>query len=333
MAELRSIDDIATLAGVSKSTVSRALNDSPLISAATRERIKAIAATSGFRLSAAARSLSRKSSATIGFVSNAFRCSPDRSIADPFSLEILGSITRNLHNIGHDLLIIHLGPESGDWIADYHRSGKVDGFIIMHSPWNHEPVRQAAAASLPFITWGADTGPWPSVCSDDIQGGRLAAAHLIAGGRRSIAFVGGPAKVLEVQQRHAGWQQILSGADLYQGELEYFANWGPAGGQAACAALLDAHPEIDAIFACSDQQAVGVLAELHRRGIRVPDDLALVGYDDLHIASCTWPTLSTIRQNIQQGGEILVQNLRRYLDDGIITRTLLPVSLVQRGSS
>ncbi len=331
--KLRSIEDIARIAGVSKSTVSRALNDSPLIGIETRQRISAIVKEYGFRRSEAARSLSLKSSRTIAFVIHAYQKSCGE-LTDLFSVEIMGGVTRGLHELGYDMLVVHVDPADTDWAAQYLDSGRVDGFILMTSDRKHSHIDRLLEIGAPFVAWGMGGGRYCSVCSDNRRGGALAAERLIGTGRKRLAFIGGPAVESEVKERYAGWSGALTNAGLsIDGAHTAYGDYLEESGETALRALLDQDPTIDGVFACSDLMAIGAIREAQRRGLRVGEDLAVIGYDDLLISSRVSPALTTIRQNIPAAGQALARELVAYLKSGKIVGTTLPVELVVRESA
>ena len=192
---VQTIEDIARLANVSKSTVSRALNDSPLIKLETRERIQAIAREHNFRINAPARNLSMRQSCTIAFVTHAYHLE-SFSMEDLFGLEIMGGISSGLHSLGYDLLIVHVNPRDIGWAHQYLDSGRVDGFILMTASRKQNHIKTLVEMGAPFIVWGipAPKVNYCSVTGDNITGGRLATEHLIRTGRQRIAFLGGPPK-------------------------------------------------------------------------------------------------------------------------------------------
>src|SRR5512138_1984754 len=150
---VQTIEDIARLANVSKSTVSRALNDSPLIKQETRERIQAIAREHNFRINAPARNLSMRQSQTIAFVTHAYH-QESFTMEDLFGLEIMGGITAGLHTLGYDLLVIHVNPRDTAWAQQYLDSGRVDGFILMTASRKQLHIKTLVDMRAPFIVWG-----------------------------------------------------------------------------------------------------------------------------------------------------------------------------------
>jgi DNA-binding LacI/PurR family transcriptional regulator len=307
---VRTIADIARLAGVSKSTVSRALNDSPLIGEETKARIRSLAREHNFQINARAQRLSTKQSRTIAFVTHAYH--KDFSVADLFGLEILGGISSGLASRGYDLLVIHVIPQDTNWAQQYFDTGRVDGFILMTSSHKQSHVKAILEAGAPFIIWGVprpSDQPKQKYCSvtgDNFTGGRLAGKHLVSINRKKIGFIGGPSHDIDFSN--------TSGAE-------------------AMKRLLQRVPDIDAVFVNSDLMAIAAMDEIREHGRRVPEDIAVVGYDDLSIAGHSNPPLTTIRQNIQLSGKLLALNLIEYLQTGMVTNVTIPVELIVRKSA
>jgi DNA-binding LacI/PurR family transcriptional regulator len=331
---VKTIADIARLAGVSKSTVSRALNDSPLIGDETKERIRAIAKQHSFRIHAPARQLSLKQSHTIAFVTHAYH--KEFSVADLFGLEIMGGVASGLSENGYDMLVVHVDPRETEWAHMYLDTGRVDGFILMTSARKSDHIQELVKMGAPFIAWGPPL-PDMSYCSvsgDNQSGGRLATEYLIQVGRQRIAFLGGPAEELEVKYRFEGYKQTLEEAGRsIDPELLAHGDFTDISGGVAMRQLLEQAPDLDAVFINSDMMAIEALKTLREQGRRVPEDVAVVGYDDLSIAANCNPPLTTIRQNVPLAGKLLAQNLLQYLGTGAVTNTSIPVELIVRQSA
>lgn len=329
---LRSIADIARIAGVAKSTVSRALNDSPLIGQETKKRIVAIAKKHEFSRSTAARSLSTKSSRTVAFVNHAY--STECCVTEPFSLEIMGGVAFGLHELGYDMLVVHVHPDDTEWASQYLESGRVDGFILMTSEKKRTHIDRLLAMGAPFIAWGMGSGSYCSVCGNNKLGGSLAAERLISIGRSSIGFIGGPRDDPEVAERYRGYTDALETAGLVPDPaLAAHGEFTERSGERSLKELLERKPRLDALFATSDLQAIAAIRVLKARGLRVPEDVAVVGYDNLNIASYVTPALTTISQNIPLAGKLLARDLIAYMEKRIVTCSTVPVELVIRASA
>lgn len=331
---VRTIADIAKLAGVSKSTVSRALNDSPLISEETKIHIRDLARQHNFQINAPARRLSMKQSRTIAFVTHAYH--KDFSVADLFGLEIMGGISAGLARREYDLLVIHVDPHNTEWAHQYYDTGRVDGFILMTSTRKQSHVKALLEIGAPFIIWGLPQSKqkYCSVTGDNLTGGRLATEHLIRVGRNKIGFIGGPPDELEVQHRLAGYETAMREAQrAVEPALIEYGDFSNTSGAEAMERLLDKVPNLDAVFVNSDLMAIAAMDSIREYGRTVPQDIAVVGYDDLSIAEHSNPPLTTVRQNIPLAGKVLAQNLLEYLQTGMVTNVSIPVELTVRKSA
>jgi DNA-binding LacI/PurR family transcriptional regulator len=333
---VQTIADIARLTGVSKSTVSRALNDSPLISEETKARIRAVAKEHNFQINVAASRLSRMESRTIAFVVHAYQECNDYSVNDLFLLEVLGAITNTLLTLHYDLLVANIDPHDPNWPHQYLDTGRVDGFILLTSTRKQYHITTLVKMKAPFIVWGTPQPPYSycSVNSDNFNGGRLATEHLVQKGRRHIAFVGGPADEAETQRRYEGYVTALQEAGQeVDPELIRYGDWTTESGAELMQHLLEDRPDLDAVFANSDLMAAGAMNVLHAQGRGVPQDVAVVGYDDLSIARFNSPPLTTVSQNLPMAGKLLAQNLIQYLETGVVTNVTIPAKLIVRESA
>jgi DNA-binding LacI/PurR family transcriptional regulator len=197
-------------------------------------------------------------------------------------------------------------------------------------------VKALLEVGAPFIVWGV---PQPkqkycSVTGDNFNGGRLATEHLINIHRKKIGFIGGPVDELEVQQRQAGYESALQDAGMkIDPTLMEYGDFMDTSGAEAMKQLFKNVPDIDAVFVNSDLMAITAMDEIREQGRRVPEDVAVIGYDDLSIAEHSNPPLTTIRQNIPLAGKLLAQNLIDYLQTGMATNVTIPVELIVRKSA
>ncbi len=331
---VHNISDIARLAGVSKSTVSRALNNSPLIGQETRERIQAIAKTHDFKINVPARRLSLKQSNTIAFVTHAYH--KDFSVADLFGLEIMGGVSQGLYAHGYDMLVVHVNPHETEWAHQYLDTGRADGFILMTSTRKQSHIHALLEMDAPFIIWGVPPAGVNccSVTGDNLNGGRIATEYLVSLGKKRIAFLGGPQEELEVQHRFEGYESaLLASKRTVDPALVVYGDFSNTSGAAAMEQLLMDAPDLDAVFVNSDLMAIAAMDVIREHGRRVPEDVAVVGYDDLSIAGHSNPPLTTIRQNVPLAGRMLAENLIKYLETGNATNATIPVELILRKSA
>jgi DNA-binding LacI/PurR family transcriptional regulator len=212
----------------------------------------------------------------------------------------------------------------------------VDGFILMTATRKQSHVKALLDLGAPFIIWGV---PQPrqnccSVTGDNFNGGKLATEHLLGIGRQKIGFIGGPSYEIEVQHRQAGYESALqeAGSEIDKTLIDY-GDFSNTSGAQAMKRLLETVPKIDAVFVNSDLMAIAAMDVIREAGRRVPEDVAVVGYDDLSIAEHSNPPLTTIRQNIPLAGKLLAQNLIEYLQTGMVTNVSIPVELIVRKSA
>ncbi len=345
--------DIALLAGVAQSTVSRALSGSTAIASATRQRIKTIADALDYHVDLRARRLRTRKTGTLTLLLFADQpgASPEASRPagatqaggqaelNPFFLTILGGITLAANRRGYDL-IVSLQQLSSDWHADFLRSRKADGLILLgYGDFRRleKTLRKLVAQQTPFVRWGSVRSGQPglSVGCDNAGGAAAATRQLLANGRRRIAFLGDrSAASPEFRERHRGYSEALREAGLRADPalcVDAALQHRHAGAEAV-SRLLDQGRRFDAIVAASDQIAISALSALHRHGLRVPADIALTGFDDIPLASLTTPALSTVRQDPIQAGEHLIDLLTAEIEGRATQSVLLAPQLIVRES-
>jgi DNA-binding LacI/PurR family transcriptional regulator len=323
--------DIARLAGVSVSTVSRALSDSPLVSAETRERITELARSLKYAINAGAQNLRLKQNRTVSMVVP-YDPSTRQHLSDPFFLGLIGSVADALTELGHDMLLSRVDASRLDLAAQPYDTGRAIGIVLIGQWHHHDQLNEMALRGMPFVVWGAQLSNqlYATVGSDNLAGGQLATQHLLAQGARHIAFVGDP-ELPEIGQRYAGY-------------LAAHAAHGLTPEPALCRrvpfvtdtirqdteALLRSGAPLDAVFASSDLAAMTVIAALRRAGLRVPEDVAVVGYDDIALAAHFHPPLTTVRQPIEAAGRALVDSVLSQVAGEKPRSHLLVTELVQR---
>ncbi|MEC5162466.1 MULTISPECIES: LacI family DNA-binding transcriptional regulator [unclassified Janthinobacterium] len=326
--------DIARLAGVSTSTVSRALSGSTLVNDETRTRILELARSLNYSINIGAQNLRMKQNRTVGVVVP-YDSQTRQHLSDPFFLSMLGSLADALTEQGFDMLLSRVDAETLDTAAQPFDSGRVIGIILIGQWRHHEQLNQLAARRVPIVVWGAQL-PRQLYCtigSDNVAGGRLATDHLVARGRRRIAFFG-DALLPEVAQRHRGYCEALAAAGIEADpRLQVPASFLPQGGGEAVAELLRRGAPFDAVFACSDLLAMAAINALRQHGLRIPEDVAVVGYDDIELSSYFHPPLSTVRQPIRAAGRALVAALLALVDGAAGESRQLATELVVRATS
>ena len=325
--------DIARLAGVSTATVSRALNNSPLINAETRSRITALARSLNYSINAGAQNLRLGQNRTVALVVP-LDSSSRQHLSDPFFLAMVGSIADALTELGFDMLLSRVDAERLDSAAALYDAGRAIGIILIGQWRHHDQLNALAVRRVPVVVWGAQLPQqlYSTVGGDNVRGGFLATEHLLMHGRRDIAFFG-DTDLPEVAQRHAGYLQALKNAGIApRSELCVNVPFVPELAAQAIHALRRQAIHFDAVFACSDLLAMAAIGALrgHRR---VPQEVAVVGYDDVHLAEHFFPTLSTVRQPIDRAGKALVQSLLALIDGQRPEPVQLPTTLIERASS
>ena len=330
--------DIAYLAGVSQPTVSRALRGDRSVSQQTRERIEKIARELNYTVDKNASSLRSQRSNTIAllFFEDA---TSDESNINPFFLAMLGSITRACANHGLDLLISFQRMED-DWHVRYQDSNRADGLILLgygdYAIYSTR-IAQLVKQGTHFARWGSvrsDTSG-ATIGSDNLGAGRLAGEHLLAKGRRTIAFLGhADERYPEFEHRYDGLCEAMSAAGLEpDAALQFDALTNEDDGRRAAAELIASGQPFDAIFAASDLIAIGAMRALADAGMRVPQDVAIVGFDNIPAASLTSPPLTTIRQDVKGAGERLVETLLAQIEGRDPPGARLETQLLERGST
>jgi DNA-binding LacI/PurR family transcriptional regulator len=330
--------DIAHMAGVSQPTVSRALRGSPMVNAETRKRILEIARQLNYKVDKNASSLRCQQSGTLALLFFEDP-TPDDSLINPFFHSMLGSITRACALHGHDLLV-SFQQLSSDWHADFEDSNKADGIILLGYGDYHESVERLerlVEQGTHFVRWGAALPGQPgvSVGSDNFQGGFDITAHLLDQGCRRIAFLGhADSHYPEFAERYRGHAEALRARGLTpEAALQHDAITTEDSGHNACLALLDRGERFDAVCAASDLIAIGALRALRERGLRVPDDVAVTGFDDIPLAGSVSPALTTVQQDTKQAGQLLVEKLLGLIAREPVEGINIPVKLVVRESS
>ena len=329
--------DIAHMAGVSQSTVSRALRADPMVSAATRERILEVARQLNYHVDKNASSLRRKQTGTLALL---FFEDPttDDSAINPFFHSMLGSMIRACSRQGYDLLV-SFQDLLRDWLADYEDSHKADGIILLgYGDYLAYRSRLEAliAHGAHLVRWGQvlPDHPGVSIGCDNVAGGRLAAEHLVRLGRRRIAFIGEIApSAPEMADRYRGYHDTLLAAGLEPDpRLQASAVSTEVSGRAALGALLERGREFDAVFAASDLIAIGAMGALTAAGRRIPEDVAVVGFDGIPMGALTRPSLTTVSQDTKRAGEALVQSLINQIEGRPAESMILTPRLVVRES-
>jgi len=308
------IRDVARQAGVSAATVSRVLNDSPLVVEPTRARVRAAVDELGYRLNATARTLSLGRATAVGVVVPFFTT---HSV-----IERLRGVVARLSAGGaraYDLLLfdVEAPQQRADAMRNLARRDRVAGLLVISLPVHGYEIDAFERDDLPAVLVDVAHPRLPRVVIDNVQGGELAAAHLLARGHRRIGFIGDhPTNeygFTSSEDRRLGFRAVLGNAGV-----EPVERCGPHGREEAAAqaeSLLRLPDPPSAIFAASDLQAIGVLKAAEKLGVRVPEDLAVIGFDDVDLAEIVG--LTTIRQPLREGGALAADLLLAAIEHGV----------------
>ena len=328
------MQDIAKLAGVSTATVSRALNRSDLVNPETRERIEKLARSLEYSVNVGASNLRLQRNRTVAVVLP-FDSATRQHVSDPFFVSLLGGLADALTARGYDMLLSRVDADRLDLAGNLAASGRAIGVILIGQWHHHDQINELAARHAPLVVWGAHL-PRQMYCTiggDNIAGGVLATEHLVAGGRQRIAFFG-DVDLPEVGHRFTGYQRVLSRHGLAASAgLVVHAPFVEGAAHAAVNKLLARKIRFDAIFASSDLLAIEAISAVRERGLRIPHDVAVVGYDDIILARHCHPALTTIRQPVINGGEVMVDALLKIVEGKRPKSQILPTELIIRESS
>ena len=329
--------DIAYQAGVSQSTVSRALRNSPLVNEATRLKVQAIAKELNYKVDKNASNLRSQHCDTIALLLFEDSTNDDSAI-NPFFLSMLGSITRACAQKGYDLLV-SFQQASNDWHADFEDSNKADGLILLgYGDYvdYEEKLIKLSEQGTHFVRWGAEVKDLPvvSIGCDNFLGGKEVTEHAIKQGKKHFAFLGSASShAPEFFDRYKGHCQALKEHGLtINNKAQFNALYTEdAGYEAACELIKSGQP-FDAICAACDLIAIGAMRALQEHNIIIPEQVAVLGFDDIAIASLTYPPLTTVKQDTKLAGELLVETLLQSIAGEQVSTTLISPELVIRKS-
>ena len=331
--EKLTIRQIAQLAGASRSSVSRVLNNHPNVSPETREKVQKVIDETGYQPDPIARSLSGRRSQIIGLVIPlAIRSLFD----DPFFPRLIQGISQacNSHDYTLSLFLFHSREEEEKLFDGIAHNQLLDGVIVTATRTGDALIPRLLDSQMPLVVQGRYDDPRVSyVDVDNVTGAATAVAHLLRLGHERIATVAGPLDSTAAQDRKQGYLDALRDRGRPVDEaLLASGDFTQAGGYEAMQRLLPQRP--DAVFVASDTMAMGVLQAIRGAGLGVPDDIALVGFDDLPQATMVEPALTTVRQPVHRAGGLAVELLIERLENGakLPRRLVLPTELVVRDS-
>jgi DNA-binding LacI/PurR family transcriptional regulator len=326
------LEEVAAVAGVSRATVSRVINDSPKVSPAVRATVEAAIAQLGYVPNRAARSLVTRRTDSIGLVVS----EPEALVfSDPFFAGIVRGVSGALADTNMQLVLV-IAQTAGQRkkLEQYVLNGHVDGVLLVSLHGDDPLPAGLAAAGVPAVLVGRPVRDVPLtwVDADNRGGATTAVRHLLDSGRRRIATITGPQDMSAGVDRLDGYRDALPGQAQALIEIGDFSE---ESGVRAMTALLDREPGLDAVFAASDLMAAGALRALRAAGRSVPEEVAVIGFDDSIMARQTDPELTTVRQPVNELGREVTRRLLEMIGTGAAPAPglVLPTELVVRGSA
>jgi DNA-binding LacI/PurR family transcriptional regulator len=335
-APMPTLDAVAELAGVSRATVSRVINDSPRVSPEAREAVQSAVAQLRYVPNRMARSLVTRRTDTIAVVLS----EPDtRVFSDPFFASIVRGLSASLADTDVNLVLLTArDAREQEKVGRYVREGHVDGVIVLSLHSDDVLVDLLTDSGMPVVLSGRpfDGRPVAYVDADNRGGAQVGTEHLIGLGRRRIVTVTGPLDMVAGRDRLSGWRDALTAAGRDAGDaLLAEGDFTEVGGMRAMAALLTRVPDLDAVFVASDPMALGVLTALRSAGRRVPEDVAVVGFDDASVAATSNPPLTTVAQPLGEMTRAMTELLLAQVADGVagVPTRICATRLVRRESA
>jgi len=310
------IKEVAKAASVSTQTVSRVINERPDVSPRTRKSVQDVIEKLGYQPSALARSLIHQRSYTLGVVTSGLKLiGPSRT---------LNGITTAAEEAGYALLLKELPRYDTDAIGPIFQaliSRHVDGIIwaVPEVGENRSWVgTQSLSLDVPvvFLTMEPREN-LPMVSMDNYLGGRLAMSHLIEQGYQHIGHISGPLDWWEARQRKAAWEDALEAAGQEcRDQFWVEGNWSSSSGSQAFEKLCEQYPEMDSIFVANDQMALSVLQIAYQRGMKIPEDLGIVGFDNIAESAYFCPPLTTVQQDQYEVAKVAVEEIIKIIEAG-----------------
>ena len=328
------LESVAAVAGVSRATAGRVLSGSTTVGESARDAVLAAADELGYVTNRAARALMTRRSGSVAFV---VAEPEERFFADPhFALVLRGAHAAVAeHDVQLVFSIVH-GDAERERFERFARAGHLDGVILVSLHGDHPLPHTLAEAGIPVVLLGRPMAAITGVSyvdADNVHGGRLAAGRLADAGRTRLATISGPRDMTVALDREEGFRAELATRGLGPG-VAAEGDFSVEGGRRAMAALLATPGGIDGVFAASDLMALGAFQAIADAGLRVPDDIAVVGFDDMPLAATVRPGLTTVRQPAVAMGAQLATGLLRAIEDGAPADTVLvPTELVPRDSA
>ncbi len=332
----RTLEEVAKLAGVSRSTVSRVINAHPSVSGSTRARVEAAVEQCGYRPHAVARSLATSRTHILGMM---IPEAVSKLFTDPYFPLMLRGATEACNKSDYQLILslFTASTESSNWLDRAIHSGYLDGVVAANTSLDDALIPGLLSSTIPFITVGRHPDSRVNyVDVDNVAGAGMAAEYLIRLGHERIGMIAGPRDMTPARDRLEGFRAVMGAHHLpAPDQVIAEGDFTEAGGRAAMMDLLSEHPT--AVFAASDSMAIGAIKAIRSYDLRVPEDVSVVGFDDVPSAVSTEPELTTVRQPIEQLGQLAVEVLITLIEGGTgngrpTQRIVLPTELIIRRS-
>lgn len=331
---ISSLQDLADLAGVSRATASRALNDSPLLNEKTKEKLRQLAEKHNYSINRRASDFRLRRTSVISVVFM-LDLRSGQHMSDPFFLDMLGSIADSLAEHDYDLLLTHAPMSDVLDLKESRVMRNSDGVIFVGQGEQHEKLNELAKGETPIVVWGYPLAGknYVVVGSENLSGGYQSTRHLLDLQHQKIAFFGNTSNP-ENAARHKGYLQALSesGFEADPG-LKVDIPFEMHRARQAIIKFMASKASFDAVVCASDVMALASISTFQELGLRVPQDVAVVGFDDIRLAAYSSPPLTTVRQNIREAGKILVESVLGMIKGEEVTDTILPGELIVRRSS
>lgn len=326
------IKDIARLANVSKMTVSRVLSGKGVVAEETAERIRKIVKDLNYQPNLIARSLTNRKSYTIGVLFP----KTSKIFLDNYIAQILSGITDEAQKQDYRIMLFPLADDSGDF-ATIAGSNLIDGMILLKTKENDPLLEELAESNFPFVlvNHNINDNRFNFVDSENVNGARTAVRYLYDNGHRKIAFVGGAENETISRDRLKGYKEALENLNLkYSEDYIIYCNFNKEQAYNDSKKLLNLQDQPTGIFCADDYMAIGVIERLKVEGVKVPEDVAVIGFDDIEISEFSNPPLTTVKQSIYEIGRTSAQVLLDLINEKIKppVQKFLPTELIERDS-
>ncbi|WP_432357566.1 LacI family DNA-binding transcriptional regulator [Sporosarcina sp. UB5] len=324
---MASIRDVAKHAGVSVATVSRVLNDKGYVHEDTRKKVESSIAELNYRPNEVARSLFNKQSKTLGLIL------PD--IMNPFFPELARAIEDTATKLGYTVILCNTdeNEEKAKRYVDVLLQKYVDGIIIASNTIQEKTIRELP---VPVVCIDREISKdIPTIVVDNKKGAQMATRFLKEKGRRKIAHIRGPFDLLNANERCEGYRDVVSGEEWFTESYIVNGNYRMDTATEVALELLQKHPDIDGIFAASDTMAIGAMKAAYEHGLKIPEDISIIGFDGIALAQASIPELTTIEQPLYELGQKAAKMLIKLIKGQTVKQTFyqFDVQLVERDST